>query len=58
MAFHRYVPMLIFPQIHKLIQIDAVDKPPDSCHVSYEADCNTHGCVISAIENMVSEQGP
>ncbi|KAJ6127664.1 hypothetical protein N7523_003276, partial [Penicillium sp. IBT 18751x] len=36
--------------------IDAEDKPPDLCRVSYEADCKTGGCVISAIENMVSER--
>jgi hypothetical protein len=55
----HYLGMYRFPlqQNHKLIQTDAEDKPPDSCRVSYEADCNDDGCIISAIENMVSERG-
>lgn len=31
-----------------------MDQPPDSCAVSYKTDCGG-GCVISAIDNMVSE---
>jgi hypothetical protein len=35
--------------------LDAEDKPPNTCHVSYEADCKEDGCVISAIENMTHQ---
>ncbi|KAK9321585.1 S1/P1 nuclease [Lipomyces orientalis] len=32
--------------------IDALDNPPDSCDVAYEADCSDKGCIVSAIQNM------
>ncbi|KAJ5578876.1 hypothetical protein N7450_007743 [Penicillium hetheringtonii] len=35
--------------------IDVEDRPPDSCRLSYESDCSTDGCVISAIENMTHQ---
>ncbi|KAJ6029542.1 uncharacterized protein N7446_011107 [Penicillium canescens] len=35
--------------------IDAEDKPPNSCRVSYETDCDKGGCIISAIENMTHQ---
>jgi hypothetical protein len=35
--------------------IDAKDKPPQTCGVTYEADCpEAEGCVISAIKNMTA----
>lgn len=32
--------------------IDAEDNPPDTCHVTYPADCGTF-CIVEAIANYV-----
>jgi hypothetical protein len=33
--------------------LDAEDRPPTSCSVSYQDDCDDAGCIVSAMENMV-----
>ncbi|KAL3442974.1 phospholipase C/P1 nuclease domain-containing protein [Aspergillus insuetus] len=32
--------------------IDAEDRPPTTCSVHYEDDCDDSGCIVSAMENM------
>jgi hypothetical protein len=34
--------------------IDANDSPPSSCGVDFNRDCGPNGCVVSAIQNYVS----
>ncbi|CEL08656.1 hypothetical protein ASPCAL11803 [Aspergillus calidoustus] len=35
--------------------IDAEDRPPTSCSVSYQDDCDDAGCIVSAMENMTHQ---
>ena len=37
--------------------IDALDSPPSSCGVSYDRDCGSGGCVVSAITNYTNRVG-
>ncbi|KAL3496119.1 phospholipase C/P1 nuclease [Aspergillus germanicus] len=35
--------------------INADDRPPTSCSVSYEGDCPDAGCIVTAMENMTQQ---
>lgn len=37
--------------------IDANDSPPSSCSVDLSRDCDSEGCVVSAIKNYVCLDG-